>query len=188
LGGIGQIRPGSANGISVSAGASIAPGGESIGTLTINLGNTTGGVTMANDSTFTFRLGASALTLAAAGGAGSSDMLSITSASVNDFTFAALGNTVNLSGGAIGYYKLFDTSLANATLAGDTWNNLTYDTTTGEITAGLFSSGNSFFVGTAGNGGDLGDIYLYYAIPEPGTVVMLLLGGCALAFRRRVRS
>lgn len=188
LGGIGQIRPMGTNGISVASGASIAPGGVTIGTLVVDLGATTGGITMANDSTFSFRLGVSALTLAAAGGPGSSDMLSITNAAVGDVTFAALGNTVNFLGGEIGYYKLFDTSLANATLAGDTWNNLTYDTTTGLVSGGLSSAGNSFYVGTASNGGNIGDIYVYYAVPEPGTAGLLAMGGCALLFfRRRAR-
>ncbi len=184
LGGTGQIAPTGTNGISVSG--NIAPG-ASIGTLTVNLSATTGGVTMADGSTFTFELGTAAGSIAAAAGSSTSDRLAISGSSTGDFAFSALGNTVNLSGGSNGFYKLFDTDLADATNAGDVWTNLTYDETSGLVSAGLLSAGNNFFVGTAGNGGDLGDIYLE-VVPEPSTFVMLLGGLGMLVGFQRVRG
>jgi autotransporter-associated beta strand protein len=181
LGGTGQIAPTGANGINVSG--SVAPG-ASIGTLTINLSGTTGGVNMASGSTFTFELGTSASSIALAAAGSTSDRLAITGASAGDFAFS--GNTVNLSGGAAGYYKLFDTTLATATNADDTWTNLSYDETTGLVSAGLVSTGNLFFVGTSANGGDLGDIYLQ-VVPEPSALAMLLGGGLLALQRRRSR-
>jgi len=191
LGGTGQISPTGSNGISVASGASIAPG-ASIGTLTVNLGNTTGQVTMADSSTFTFELGTSGISLAAPG---TSDVLSITGASAGDFNFAVANNTVNFSGGSNGFYKLFNTDLSNATLAGDTWNNLTYDLTTGLVSDGLTAVNAVFYVGTASNAAGLassaniGDIYVQ-VIPEPSTSLLVGLGVVAgfLAYRRSRRS
>lgn len=190
LAGTGQIAPTGANGVAVNSGGAIAPGAGAVGILTFNLGATTGGVVMATGAGFTF-------TLAPSGGsslatANASSLIVLSNASVNDLTFSAVGNAVTLNGGSTGYYKLFDSDLANGTQAGDAYTNLTYNETTGLVSAGLTSAGNSFYVGTAGNGGDVGDIYLQLAVvPEPGTVVMSMMGlgifGVSYAVNRRRR-
>lgn len=184
LGGTGIIAPTGTNGISVGSGGFLAPGAGGIGTLTVNLGSTTGTVAMVGGSSFKFELGTANATIGTIA-AGSSDMLALTGASGSDFAF----NTNNIdflgTGTGNGFYKLFDTSL-NAT----TWTGLTFNITTGLVSAGLtasnFTGGTSanFFVGTTSNGGNVGDIYLN-VIPEP-TYVMLLGGlGILLMFRRR---
>lgn len=185
LGGTGFIAPTGAKGIDVSG--VIAPG-TTLGTLTLDLGNTTGKATMQTGASFAFDLGVANATIASIA-AGSSDQLVITGASTGDFTFN-LNNVDFLGTGQTGYYKLFDTSADNAS----TWSGLTYDPTTGIVTAGLSSSNlaaglsGSFIVGTASNGGTAGDIY-FLAVPEPQTWAMLISGmGLLLGFQRFRRS
>lgn len=190
LGGTGQIAPTGANGITVASGASIAPGAAGIGTLTVNLGSTAGEATMDDGSFFAFELGAAGASLA---DPGVSDLLSLTGSSPGDFNFAALGNTVNLTGGSLGYYKLFSTDLNNATLAGDSWDNLTYDPASGEVTSGLNAFNSIFIVGTASNAAgmadanNIGDIYVQI-IPEPNTFLLLMAGFGLLGIARRKRK
>lgn len=182
LGGSGTIAPTGTNGISVSG--VLAPGGalNTIGTLTLNMGGTTGTVAMNSGASFEFQLG---LPGGSIGSVGASDLLSLASASASDFAFN--GNNVNfLSSGAVGFYKLFDTSTDNA----NTWTGLTFDSTTGVVSAGLtysnLASGLSgaFLVGTAGNGGTTGDIY-FQVVPEPRAALLGGLGVLLLLRRRR---
>jgi autotransporter-associated beta strand protein len=184
LAGTGTITPSGTNGINVTG--VLAPGGSvGTGNLTLNLGGTTGTVTMnsAAGADFEFLLGIGGLNITSLG---TSDLLTIAGAATSDFAFN--GNEVDfLSSGAIGFYKLFDTSIDNA----NTWTGLTYDSGTGVVSSGLtysnLASGLSgtFIVGTAGNGGTTGDIY-FQVVPEPGASLLGGLGTLLLLRRRRV--
>jgi autotransporter-associated beta strand protein len=186
LGGTGTITPTGTNAINVTG--VLAPGGSvGTGTLTFDLTNTSGKVTMNGGSGFE-------LLLAGVGGTitspGSSDMLTIAGAAAGDFAFS--GNSVNfLNTGAVGFYKLFDTSSNNA----NTWTGLTVTPGgTGLVTAGLTYTGltsgltGNFLVGTGtgigNNGGTTGDIY-FQVIPEPGAALLGGLGTLLLLRRRR---
>jgi MYXO-CTERM domain-containing protein len=184
LGGTGKIAPTGIAGISVSTGAFIAPG-ASIGTLTVDLSGTTGTIAIASGAGFQFELGTANLTIGSIAG-GSSDLLALAGAAAADFAFN--GNNVDfLNTGAVGYYKLFSTSLADAS----TWTGLTFDGTTGVVSSGLtysnLASGptsGEFIVGTSSNGGAVGDIY-FRAIPEPAAALLGGLGMLTLLRRRR---
>ncbi|MFA7343105.1 MAG: autotransporter-associated beta strand repeat-containing protein [Terrimicrobiaceae bacterium] len=183
LGGTGTIKPTGANGITVNG--ILAPG-AGIGTLTLDLGSTSGTAAMTSGSSFKFELGtanASIGTIAA----GSSDLLVLSGASANDFAFN-LNNVDFLSTGQEGYYKLFDTSSDNA----NTWTGLTFDSISGVVSSGLTYSGlaggltGNFLVGTASNGGVTGDIY-FHAVPEPATWVLLAFSLTTVMVLRRRR-
>ena len=191
LAGSGRIVPTGSNGISVSTGI-IAPGGavsattggsfsQTIGTLGIDLGSTTGQATMGSGTSFAMELGSPGASISLVG---SSDLVSLLNASASDFAFNA--NVVNFGGtGGIGFYKLFNTSL-DAT----TWSGLTYSGTTGIVSSGLtysnLASGLSgqFIVGGFSSGGDAGDIYLQ-VVPEPAAALMGGLAFVCLLRRRR---
>jgi autotransporter-associated beta strand protein len=185
LGGTGTITPTGGNNISVSG--VLAPGASvgSVGTLTFNMTNA-GTATMNSGASFAFNLGLAGTDITSVG---SSDMIALTGAASGDFVFN--GNSIDALGGgsgANGYYKLFDTSFTSAT-----WSGLTFNGTTGLITSGLtitnLASGKTgtLLVGTASNGGALGDIYLS-VIPEPSAALLAGLGSCLLFRRRRNRS
>ncbi|MFA7345655.1 MAG: autotransporter-associated beta strand repeat-containing protein [Terrimicrobiaceae bacterium] len=193
LGGTGFINPGGTNGISVASGGFLAPGtivpGASIGTLTLNLGSTTGTVNLTGGGDFKFELGTVGVTI---GASGTSDLLVLTGASASDVAFGG-GNNIDLLGTATaeGYYKLFDTSL-DAT----TWTGLTLGgaTTGGNLIAGGLSASNYgggfsgeliLADGTAGT--SLGDIYLH-VVPEPSTVLLSGLGLTVVLFGIRRRQ
>ncbi len=189
FGGTGIVAPTGTNGIGVAAGGYIAPG-ASIGTLTFNMGGTTGIVDLLGGGDFRFELGA-ANDIIGNIAPGSSDLLVISGASAGDVVFAT-DTTIDLLGTASveGYYKLFDTD-GDAT----TWTGLTLgDATTGGnfITGGLtatnFGGGYSGYLiladGSAGT--SAGDIYLQ-VVPEPSTGILLAFAGTALVVVRRFR-
>ncbi len=175
LGGTGTITPTGSNGITVNSGGIIAPGsGSTPGTLTINLSSTTGAFSMASGSGFQFHLGA----------AGIGDLFALAGAGAGDFTFN--NNNINFLGtGAIGTYKIFDTSSGNA----NTWNGLTVNGSN-QITSGLTYSNLTggytavFHMGGGSYGGDSGDIYVQ-VIPEPDAAILIGLGVLIFAFRHR---
>jgi autotransporter-associated beta strand protein len=175
LGGTGTIAPTGSNGIIVNSGGIIAPGdGSTPGTLIVNLSSTSGGIFMNSGSGFQFNLGA----------AGISDVFALVGAGVGDFTFN--NNNINFLGtGAIGTYKLFDTSSGNA----NTWNGLTVNGSN-QITSGLtysnLTSGYTavFHMGGGSYGGDNGDIYVQ-VIPEPDAAILIGLGVLIFVFRHR---
>lgn len=182
LGGTGSIAPTGTNGINVSGALAPGDGVGSVGTLTLDMSGTTGTATMASGATFAYNLGLAGANISSVG---SSDLLAITGASSGDFTFN--NNVIDfLGGGFTGYYKLFDTSSNNA----NTWSGLSFNPTTGVIASGLtisnLASGTAgaLLVGTASNGGNVGDIYLR-VIPEPSTAILGSLGVGMLMFRRR---
>lgn len=189
LGGTGIVAPTGANGISVSG--VLTPGGtvsgenfaSGIGTLTFNLANTTGKIQMLSGASFRMELDSEGLSLASAG---ISDHINITGASAGDL--ALNSNLVDFAGtGAEGYYMLVDTSLAdNAVFSG-----LTFDSITGVVSSGLTGTNltdgleATFIVGTASNGGNVGDLYVQ-VVPEPSVAALLgAMSGTLLLFRRR---
>lgn len=185
LGGTGTISPTGSNGISVSG--VLAPGGAvgSVGTLALNLAGTTGTVVMNSGASLNYELGLGGLSIDSVGTA---DLLAIAGAASGDFTFT--NNVIDFLGtGTNGFYKLFDTSSGNA----NTWNNsLTFNGTTGIITAGLSVSNlaagktGTLLIGTASNGGALGDIFLQ-VVPEPSSAMLAVFGSGLLLRRRRTR-
>lgn len=180
LGGSGILAPEEDHAITVAAGGTLAPG-ASIGTLTLDLGGTTGGLTMQAGAGFAFELAASG---GDASTPGTSDVLAVQSASAGDVVFS--DTVIDLLGtGEAGWYKLFDTDLAT----GSTWSGLTLS---GQQIVGGLSATNlagglsgSLLLGD-GTTGDVDDIYLFVAVPEPGSLLLLGLGGLMLApFARR---
>src|SRR5262249_32976594 len=95
--------------------------GASIGTLTLNLLNTSGKLTMQSGSGFQFELGAPGGSI---GAPGTSDLLQILNAAPGDLAFN--NNVIDFLGTATGagFYKLLDTDLIDPT--GTTWTGLTY--------------------------------------------------------------
>jgi hypothetical protein len=179
LGGTGTITPTGSNGISVSG--VLAPGGSvGTGTLTFNLGSTTGTVAMNSGASFQFELGVAGVDINSSGG---SDVLGLAGAGASDFAFN--GNSIDFLGtGAVGYYKLFDTSSNNA----NTWTGLTVGGTgliTGGLTVSNLTSGftGNLIMGGNSLGGTAGDIYLQ-VVPEPSAA---LLGGIGMLFLLRRR-
>lgn len=196
IGGTGRIAPEAANGINVANGGHLAPGSPGLGnreSLEIALGGTTAtvGLTMATGSDFRFELGAANASIATII-VNSSDLLIINGAIAGDVSFNS--NNVDFLGtGQVGFYKLFDSDLAAATMAADTWGGLVYDVTTGVVTSGLNvtnltgSLTGAFIMGGLSSGGDAGDIYLS-VVPEPSAALLGSLGLLALLRRRHLSS
>lgn len=190
LGGAGSIAATSANGITVNG--ALAPGGSvsattggtfsnSTGTLTLNMANTTGTVQMNSGATFQMELGAAGVSITSVG---ASDMIALTGAAAGDLVLN--GNLINLmSTGQTGFYKLIDTSLDATTYSG-----LTFDGTTGVVSGGLSTTNlaggfsGTLIVGTASNGGEVGDLYLQ-VVPEPTAALLGSVGLLGLLRRRR---
>lgn len=180
LRGTGTITPTGTNGINVTG--VLAPGGEiTPGTLTFNLASTTSGVTMNSAASFAYRLGLAGLDI---DNVGDSDMLALAGAVAGDFAFN--NNAIDFQNtGALGFYKIFDTSSNNANTwtgitvdsAGLITNGLTYTNLGGGYTAKLIMGGNTF-------GGTSGDIYLQ-VVPEPSAALLGGLGALLLLRRRR---
>src|SRR5690606_32447842 len=153
--------------------------GHTIGSLTFDMGGTTGTITVGADAGFEFGLGSAGASFASVG---TSDLITLLAASAGDFVFN--DNTIDFLGtGAVGFYKLFDTSLDETT-----WSGLIFDEMTGEVTGGLAATNlaggltGTFFVGTSENEGDLGDIY-FQIIPEPASAFLGGLGTLLLLCR-----
>lgn len=181
FGGTGIILPTGSNGITVSG--TLAPGGsvsattggsfnDSVGTLTFNLGSTTGVVTMSSGSNFTFDLGAGV----------TASKISITSGTAGDLVFN--GNTVNfnnISGGTLanGSYTLFTADAA-------VYSGLTVDGSN-FITSGLsIGSGLSGYTANLQLSGN--NIVLnLVAVPEPNQAALCVIGllGLMVCIRRR---
>ena len=181
LGGTGIIAPDGSSPITIDAGGKLAPG-DSIESLEFDLSSTAGGVTLAGGAGMDFELGAAGVTIAAPG---DSDQILIGSAAAGDVTFN--GNVIDfLNTGEEGWYKLFATDLTT----GSTWGGLTL--TGQQITAGLSIANlgetliGSLLLGD-GETGDFDDIYLQVdRIPEPASLALIGLCGCAIFLRRRL--
>lgn len=186
LAGTGRIAPSGSAGISISG--AVAPGvsPSGMGTLTFDLGSTTGIGSVLSGAEFRFELGTANFSIGSIS-PGSSDTLALVAATSGDFAFNA--TTLNFLGtGSEGYYKLFDTSFDSTT-----WTGLSFDGTSGLVTTGLSASNLSFglsaefIVGTASNGAEsVGDIYVH-VVPEPGSCLMLLAGTGVFTMARRRR-
>ena len=181
LGGNGIIAPiGSA---SINVSGVIAPG-TSIGTLTFDLSASSGSLLMDTGSSFDFELG-TASSLIESLGLGSSDLIQVIGGGPGGFAFN--DNIIDFNfGGSNGYYKLFDTDGGSA----DLWSGLVFDPVSGLVSSGLIASNlaaglsGEFILGTAGNGGDSGDIY-FQVVPEPGAAFLGSIGMLLLLRRRR---
>lgn len=189
FGGTGFVAPTGANGVSVAEGGYIAPG-AGVGTLTFDMGGTSGTVDLLEGGDFLLELGAANAFIGNIA-EGSSDLVAFAGAAAGDVVFAT-DTTVDLLGTASGegYYKLFDTS-ATAT----TWTGLTLGAaTTGGylITGGLTATnfgGNNFgflILADGGAGTSAGDIYLL-VVPEPSTLEFLAGFSLFISFFGRTR-
>lgn len=177
LGGTGTIAPTGENGLDLQG--IVAPG-VNIGTLTIGLGSTTGGITLTNTASFRFELGVSG-TLDFPG---VSDRLTLLDAGTADFTFA--NNVIDFGGtGEAGWYRLFGTSLDSTTWSGLTMN--ASNVIVGGLSVANLAPG---LVGelVLGNGtvGTEGQIYLH-TVPEPTSAALLMGAAVGLLSRRRRR-
>jgi len=171
-----------AGGASVASGAVLGGSGSIAGAVTIDgslrPGNSIGTLTVQNDVTWNggndwvFELGTAATTLADANsGVSIQDQLNITSG--GDFLKTGSGWTFDFAGtGAAGWYKLVDWTGTTTFDAGDFAAPF-------NLTSGLTGT---FTV-------DAGTSALYLnVVPEPGTSVLLGLGGLILlTFRRRAK-
>lgn len=167
LGGSGTINTTGGDGVQVDAGGSLAPGSlDAVGRLTLNFGG--GGIldlTAISSGALLFDLGSDAA-------AGTTyDQISLTAGTVDfgvgtlelsDFTFNIL------AGFGQGTYTLFDTVGFTGTVDGATG-------TVGGLSAFLSTSGNDV---------------LLTVVPEPGTILYLLVAGLigSLLLRRRLRA
>jgi hypothetical protein len=185
LGGTGILGPTGSNGVTVDGGAAIAPG-NSIGTLTVNLASTSGGITFNNTSKGEFELSTPNASINSIT-PGSSDLLVVNTATAGDVSFT--GTTIDLKNTAtgIGFYKLFDTDLTSGN--GTTWVGLTLSgqVITGGLTVANVGTG---FSGTLllgdGTTGSYDDIYLQVtAVPEPTSLAVIAMAGMGLLRRRR---
>lgn len=135
LGGIGMIAPRAGGKISILSGGVLAPGGTSIGTLTVD-GSSAGGsvLSFASGASMSFQLNSGF----------QSDVLGLTNSAAGDISFS--NNTINftdLSNGSLGNgsYTLFSADSTNA------YSGLTLDSSN-DITSGLtIGAGLGFYPG-----------------------------------------
>ncbi len=171
LGGIGFILPVGEHSIQIKTDAILSPGDGGVGNLTLDLSNTTGTLNFEDASILAVDLG----------DAFSADLLTLAASTSESVVFS--GNTkINLLNASTGGLEEGDYQLFSAA------NNNVYSGLTvleGEITGGLVIDQNltgfdsSLWL-------DNGDIYVRLsAIPEPGSIVLLGLALCGVAFRRR---
>ncbi len=165
LGGNGFIEPGASNDVTIAG--SLAPG-ESIGTLTFDLGSTTGGVSLTTGSTLDFELGAP----------GTSDELAFWDFNLGDLTLTDV--TLNLSdagGLAAGTYTLMSFFSDDGTIS-------TAHSLSGGISA---INGPGAFDYTLDYASDPSLIQLQVTtvIPEPSAVWIMFAGAAVLLFSRR---
>ncbi len=127
--------------MTVNAGGHLAPGDGGVGTLTVNLGSTTGTTNFASGSTF-------ALDLAAPG---TSDLVAFTGTSASDVAFNSNAVTLtDVGGAASGTYTIFTFDAASAytgtlgTINGDFVGSWIYNTNSIQLTlTSLVSSNNT---------------------------------------------
>lgn len=168
IGGTGTIKPSGSSVISVAG--KLAPG-ASIGTLTLDLGSTTGAATLASGATIEQELGDSF----------ASDVTRFFNVLSGDVVLNS--NAVNLSfigsgSLAAGTYTLMQFYAdAGATLT-DTGKPLS------GLTLGSLPSGYESYDYTI-DYSEVGKINLVVAVPEPASLSMLAIGGLALLRRRR---
>ncbi len=175
LGGIGTIQPGGTNGISIGSGGVLAPG-ASIGTLTVDSGNTSGiALTLASGASLSYELNNPLL----------SDQLSLLHGAAGDIVFN--NNVINfsdLSAGTLasGQYTLFTADVPNA------YTGLTLGPGN-FITSGLFiGTGLAAYTTSLQEVGS--NIVVNVApVPEPSAIVIGMLGMVGFALiRRRTHS
>lgn len=169
LGGTGSVRPASAAAVSISG--TLAPG-ASIGTFTVDLGNTTGKFTLASGAKISEEVGASL----------TSDVTRFLNVVAGDVTLNS--NVVDLS------------FVGAGTLAGGSYTLMEFYSNAGTTLTDTGKPTSGLVLGTLPVGyesytyaidySELGKINLVVAVPEPASLSMLALGGLALG-RRRVR-
>ncbi len=172
LGGSGRIAPAGGATITANSGATIAPG-ASIGTLTVDLGGTTGGLTMNSGAKFAFEIAEDGSTpdqIAFWNYAGASD-------------FVLNGNVIDVAvlGDPIGGYRQYTVSLFSFySDGGDTPvdGGIVSGLTLGTLDPRIYSAA-LVFNGTT--------IDLVYAVPEPSSLNLLALAGLAVLRRRKRR-
>ncbi len=187
IAGTGTYLPNNTNGgfgVRVQTGSFVSPGVGGIGNLTFSgAGTAETLLQMQAGAGLKFDLGTGGTFVTP----GTSDLLTLAAAALNDVTFANNNIDFLLSGSA-GVFRLFDSDLAAAEGL-DAYSGLTL--TGQEITGGLnvtnLASGftGKLFLGNGAAIGDLGDIYLQVtAVPEPSAT---LLGGIGMLFLLRRR-
>ncbi len=161
LGGTGTIAPDGADGLTAQSGSTVAPG-ASIGTLSFDLSNTTGGLVFDAGAGFLFELDAP----------GTSDVLSILGYNPGDVTFNNnIIDFINLGGLAAGTYTLFSFDAAHGLSSGLV------------IGSGLTGATANLDFASDPN---LIQLNVTSVIPEPNAIIMLGLGlAAALGLRRR---
>ena len=185
--GTGIYRPNNTSsgyGVRMGTGTFVSPGTTGIGNLTFSGAGT-------GETLLQMQAGAGLKFELGTGGnfvtPGTSDLLTLAAAALNDVTFA--NNNIDfLLTGSAGVFRLFDSDLAEGE-ATDAFSGLTL--TGQEITGGFnvtnLASGftGKLFLGDGTTTGDLGDIYLQVtAVPEPSAA---LLGGIGMLFLLRRR-
>lgn len=156
FGGTGIVALSGSSAISVASGGKLLPGGSgSIGTLTLDFGSTTGGLSLSTGSHMAVDLG----------GGGSSDTITLLNYTLGDLSVASSVN-LDLTNGQMGSFTLFQVySDGGSTLYNGTISNLSNFVING-LTGTL--SGEVMY-------NDAGIVTLM-VIPEPSSIVLMALG------------